>query len=515
MLFPYITVIHYNLMNYAASKVWHGKCFDCERYSIQGATVINMRKRSHWFLSISALVVVIVGLTWGIPRLTRSKPLPVAHAGEPKAVQDPDPEPDPDPEQPETKIPVKVVHPIKGVLERLSTQPGSIQAYESVRLFAKVPGFLKWQNVVTEKGERPLDIGDKVKRGQRLAVVDVPELESQLKRAKAGIKLALSRVDQMKARATSAEASLKAAKAAVTKAEAMERSAAAWVRYRSLQYDRMQILFKSKSIEEKLVDEYKEHLEASIETELSAKETITASKANVDAGLAKIEEAKADVEAAKSEVEVAEAEYEKIHVQVSFATIYAPFDGVITQRRFVPGDYIRSGNEGGNEPLLTVDRTDLFRVVVQIPDRDVPFTDPGDAAFVQLDALPGEKLPAKVSRIASYEDPQTRLMKIELDLPNPTGKIRHGMYGQVTIVLDPEKELLSIPSSCIVGKVEDGKGIVYAVRDGHAQRLAVRLGTDNGLRVAILGGLTREDEVILHPGSTISDGVEVAPTPVD
>jgi RND family efflux transporter MFP subunit len=468
--------------------------------------VINKRKSSQWFLSIAVLVVAIAGLTVGIPRLARPKPLHVAKAGEPPAVQDPDPEPDPDPEQPDPKIPVKVVHPIKGVLERLSTQPGSIQAYESVRLFAKVPGFLKEQTV---------DIGDRVKKGQKLAVVDVPELESQLKRGKAGIKLALSRVDQMNARVNSAEAELLAAKAAVTRAEAMERSAAAWVRYRTLQYQRMKDLFATKSIEERLVDESKEHLEASIETELSAKETITASKAKVVASQAKIEEAKADVGAAKAEVEVAEAEYEKVHVLVAFATIFAPFDGVVTQRRFNPGDYIRSGNEAGNEPLLTVDRTDLFRVVVQIPDRDVPYTDPGDTAFVQIDALPGSKFPAKVSRIASFEDPQTRLMKIELDLPNPTGRIRHGMYGQVTIVLDQEKELLSLPSSCLVGKVEDGKGIVYVVRDGHAQRTAVRLGTDNGLRVAVLGGLNREDDVVLHPGNALADGVEVAPTSAD
>ena len=75
-------------------------------------------------------------------------------------------------------VSVEVIHPKKGSLERLSTQPGSIQPYESVRLFAKVPGFLKKQNV---------DINDRVKKGEVLAVVDVPELESQLKRNKAGV----------------------------------------------------------------------------------------------------------------------------------------------------------------------------------------------------------------------------------------------------------------------------------------------------------------------------------------
>jgi HlyD family secretion protein len=474
--------------------------------------MMNRRIVFRWVLLFCVIIIGVGGVAWGVNRMTRRNPVRVAKAGEKESAQDH--EHDQDQDQPESKVPVKVIHPAKGLLDRLSTQPGSIQAYESVRLFAKVPGFLKWQNVVTPQGERPLDIGDKVKRGQKLAVVDVPELESQLKRAESGIKQAKSRVDQMAARVNSAKANLDALKAAVTRADAAEKSAAAWVRYRKLEHQRMKDLVSSKSIEQRIEEESKEHLEASIETELSAKETITANKAMVVAGKAKIEETQADVEAAKAEVEVAEAEYEKVHVQVAFATILAPFDGVITQRRFVPGDYIRSANESGNEPLLTIDRTDLMRVVVQMPDRDVPFTDPGDNAFVLIDALPGPKLPAKVSRIASYEDTQTRLMRVEVDLPNPTGKIRSGMYGQVTIVLDQQKDLLSIPSSCVVGKLDDGKGTVFVVRDGHAHRLSVRLGADNGLRVAVLEGLTHDDEVILHPGS-ISDGAEVIPTIVD
>ena len=260
----------------------------------------------------------------------------------------------------------------------------------------------------------------------------------------------------------------------------------------------MKDLLATRSIEEKLVDESKERYEASIETEISAKETITANKAKVVASQAKIDQAKADVQEADAEIEVAQAELEKVQVQVAFATITAPFDGVVTHRRFFEGDYIRSANEGSNEPLLTVERTDLMRVIVQIPDRDVPFTDPGDDALVQIDALPGRKLPAKVSRVAHVEDPQTRLMRVEIDLPNPTGKIRHGMYGQVTIVLDQEKDLISIPSTCVISRQEDGKGTVYVVRDGHAHQVPVRLGVDNGLRVAVVSGLTREDEVILQ-----------------
>ena len=468
--------------------------------------MFNSRKTVHWIFLTGIVVAGIGGLAWGVNRLSNRAATPVAMAGERRVERVEEESTDQEPELQNPKIPVKVVHAKKGLAQRLSTQPGSIQAWESVHLYAKVPGFLKKQSV---------DIGDHVKKGDVLAVVDVPELEAQVKRNAAAVRQAQSRVAQMEARVTSARAELVAAKASVTRAEAAEKSAAAWVRYRALQYGRMKELFAKRSIEERLVDEYKEHYEASIETELSAKETITTAKAKAAVAAAKIEQAQADVAEAKAEVEVADADLEKVQVQVTFATIPAPFDGVITQRRFFPGDYIRSANEGSNEPLLTVERTDKFRVIVQIPDRDVPFADPGDDAYVLIDALPGRKLPAKVSRVAGYEDPQTRLMRVEIDLPNPTGKIRHGMYGQVTIILDEDRDHLSVPSTCVTGRQEDGKGTVYVVRDGHAHPVSVRLGMDNGLRVTVLDGLHLDDEVVLRPSNNLSDGCEVAPTVVD
>jgi len=400
-------------------------------------------------------------------------------------------------------VPVKVIHPKKG-LERLSTQPGSIQAYESVRLYAKVAGFLKKQNV---------DIGDRVKAGQTLAVLDAPELETQVKRGKAVLTQARSRVVQMKARVNSVSAEHEASKAAVTQAEATAKSSAAWVRFRQKQHIRMKELFALKSIDERLVDESKERYEASIESELSSKAAILTTKAHVVAFAAKIESAQSDVAFAEAEVDVAEAELEKFTVQLGFATIKAPFDGVVAHRSSFPGDFIRSANEGsGHEPILTVHRTDLMRVVVQVPDRDVPFAEPGDPAMVAIDSLGGKKIPGKISRIAKSEDPLTRLMHIEIDLPNPDGKICHGMYGKVTIVLDRSSDQLAIPSACLVGRAENGIGAVYVVRDKHARLAKVHLGIDNGVQVGIINGLDAGAEVILQPGSAVSEGSLVNPT---
>jgi RND family efflux transporter MFP subunit len=396
---------------------------------------------------------------------------------------------------------VEVIHPQKGGMDRTTVQPGSVQAYESAQLYAEVSGYLKSQTV---------DIGDRVKKGQVLAEVDVPDLEVQVRRHQAAVDQANAHVKVANARVASARADLEVANAAVVKAEATAKSAKAMRTFREIQLRRMQELFALKSIDERLVDEKHEQADAAIEAERAARAAILTAEAQVKAEKAKIEQAEADVFDAKAAVEVAQAELVKAQVMVRFATIVSPLDGVVTRRNFFPGDFVRGAKEGGSQvPLLTVERTDRMRVVVQIPDRDVPYADPGDPAAVEIDALPGRKFPAKVSRIASSEDPQTRLMRVEIDLPNPTGKIRRGMYGRVTILLEPSADVFSIPPSCLVGKTEDGKGHVFVVRDGQAHRAPVHIGPDNGLRVGILAGITADDDIILNPPHSLQDGASV------
>jgi RND family efflux transporter MFP subunit len=463
---------------------------------------------SRWFLWTAATALVIASTVFLIhyvePRRTWSSSSQNGkHEQSASTVSSSEDDPTP----PSEPINVKVVHPIRGAMERITVQVGSIQAFETVSLYAKASGFLKKQNV---------DIGDRVKRGDVLAVVDVPELEKQLQHNAAAVKQAEARVKQMEAKIAIAKADLEASKAKEVEAHANAKSATAWVAYYSAKLRRFQELAQTSSIEEKLVDEAKKQYEASVETENAAKAAISTAKANILATSAKIDQAIADVAAAESEVKVAEADLGKTEVQLKFATIVAPFDGFITHRSLFPGDYVRSPTEGaGSLPLLTIQRTDRMRVIVQIPDREVPYADPGDPAFVEIDALPGEKIPAKVSRIAQAEDPQTRLMHVEIDLPNPKGNIRQGMYGRVTIILDKSSDQLSIPAGCLYGRSDQGKGTVFVVRDGHVHLTPVKLGIDNGLRIEVLQGLRAEDEVVFQPSHALSEGAEVIPTLVE
>ncbi len=449
-----------------------------------------------WWTAFVLGVVVVAGVLVGYI-LTRNSTAAPAHAHNTSA--------DDDEQEIAPNIPkVRVVRPVSGGTEHITQQPGTVQAFESAPIIAEVSGYLK---------ELRVDIGSRVKEGDILAVIDVPDLKKTAERNKAAYEQQLARVKQMQAQVKVANAEVDAAKAAEIQAAATLRSNEAWARFRHLQMNRMERLFKNTSIEEKLLDEAKERYEASEETVRSSQAAIKTTLAQRQAKEAAVEKAEEDVKAARAEAEVAQAEWQRSLVLVNFATLKAPFDGIVTVRNVNRGDFIRAAATGANSPLVVVEREDLMRVVVQIPDRDVNFTDKGDKATVELDALPGQKFEGKVARTAGSEDQHTRLMRIEIDLPNPTGRIKQGMFGQVTIILEKSDDPMTIPTAALVGETKGNRGQVFVVRDGKAVQVPVELGVSYGGRVGVRNGLTLQDEVIANPGRNLHNGtaVEVEP----
>jgi RND family efflux transporter MFP subunit len=401
-----------------------------------------------------------------------------------------------------TKTRVEVVRPQKGGMDRVTEQPCSVHAFEVQKIFSEVSGYLKIQNV---------DIGSKVNSGDVLVVIEVPELDKQVKRNQALVEKATARVEVTKARVESATADRQAAQADVAWSVAKVKSAEAWTRFRLIQLDRFSRLVKLDSVEQKLKDEYQDNYEAAREKERAAVAGVAHSNALVMAMAAKVKQAQADVVEARAEVDVANAELEKAQELLNFATIKSKYKGVVSQRGMYPGDFVRAAEAGGaqQEPLLTVQRSDKLRVVVQVPARDVPYADAGDQAVIVLDDLPGVKFQAPVARTAGAQDPNTRLMRVEIDLDNKDGRIRPGMFGRATILLERAPDRLSLPLSCLTSKSDDGKAKVFVVRDGKAWSVAVETGTSNGVRVCILKGLSERDVVVAQPPPGLANGGRV------
>jgi RND family efflux transporter MFP subunit len=400
------------------------------------------------------------------------------------------------------RIRVEVVRPQKGGMDRMTVQPCSVHAFEVQRIYAEVSGYLKSQGV---------DIGSQVHCNEVLAVIEVPELEKQVKRNRAHVEKANARVQVMNARVDSAVADWKASKADVQWAETKVESAKAWSRFRRIQLGRFSSLAKLDSVEKRLKDEYQENYEAARESERAAVAGVAHAEAVVLAMKAKIKQAEADVVEAKAEIDVAQADVEKAQEMLNFATLHSKYDGVVTQRSMYPGDFVRAASAGGaqQEPLLTVQRTDKLRVVVQVPARDVPYADAGDQAAIELDDLPGVKFQAPIARTSGSQDPNTRLMRVEIDLDNKDGKIKPGMFGRATILLERAPDRLSLPVACLTRRKEDGKATVYVVRDGKAWLVPVETAAGDGVRVAILKGLTEADTVVTSAAGTLSNGARV------
>jgi RND family efflux transporter MFP subunit len=370
------------------------------------------------------------------------------------------------------------------------------------QLYAKVSGYLKEQSV---------DIGSPVKEGDLLAVIDNPELIKEAERDAAALAQAKAAVIQAEARVNTTAADLVAAQALVKKAEAEILRYTSERKYRALQLARYEGLLEKKAVPEQIVDEEREHYESAVSAERSAEAEVYTAKARVNSAEAMVEQAKADLAEAKENVKVADSNLAKAKVFVDYTQIISPYTGVVTFRGFHRGDFIRSAESGGGDkPILSVARTDKVRVVTYIPDRDVPFTNVGDKADLVLDALPDEPFKGTVTRFAQTEDPQTRTMRTEVDLPNPDDRLREGMYGILSIVLDQSAQSLTVPTGCLTGKTGHGKASVFVIRGGRVHQTEVKTGIDNGLRIEILAGLKPEDSVVLDPG-LVADGEAAEP----
>jgi len=382
---------------------------------------------------------------------------------------------------------------------RTSTQIGSVQPYEEADLFAKVSGYLSKLHV---------DYGDHVKQNQLLAEIDDPEIIKEAEQAAADVQQAKAAVAQAEAFIESAKADCEASGTAIEQAVAEVDRYTSMRSFHEKKFARYKNLVAKQALPQQIADEEEESYESARSSELASRKAVLNAKAQYAAAAARVKKAEADLTEAKANVAVAEAKLAKAEVFVGYTKIRAPYDGVITKRNFFRGAFIRAASEGGVVPLVTVARTDKVRIVTEVPDRDVPLADVGDDAEVTLDALGATVFKGKVSRFADTEDPTSRTMHTEIDLPNPDNQIHAGMYGIAKIMLDMSTKRTTLPASVLVGEAKDGKADVYVIKSGKVKKSQVTIGADDGLRVEVLAGVTPEDEVIVNT-SSVTEGAAV------
>ena len=232
---------------------------------------------------------------------------------------------------------------------------------------------------------------------------------------------------------------------------------------------------------------------------------------------------------AENRIHVASAEVNKVEALIKLASIQAPFDGVLTKRWVDPGAMIKDPAA----PLFTVLQISRVRVLVDVPQRDVPLLNTreqnpnkdgnGDPAKVYIPALAdvvrkGE-FKGSVTRMSQLLDPVTRTMRAEIELDNSEGYLRPGMYGTALVMLEEHYNVLTLPASSLVRRGE-GKVHVYYVAEAEGDPLtgvllnkAVELGLDNGQVVEIRSGLTGDELVVLRGNGVMRDEDRVIAVP--
>jgi RND family efflux transporter MFP subunit len=345
-----------------------------------------------------------------------------------------------------------------------------------------------------------VDIGSPVEKGDVLATVAVPELEKAYERQQATIerlKLDEKRYEQAK----------KLASALREQAVAEVAKTVAQLNADELEFNRVRELVANDAVAGRLLDEARKKFEASQAAKKAVEAALESAKANVFV-------AEAESLVAKEATTVAGKQLEEMHVVKSFATITAPFKGVITERHVDPGDLVRNiqmASDSSRKPLFCVALIDKVRVRIYVPENEAPWADKGDPVTLSLRSLPDWKPSEeiKISRVARSLDRSTQTMLVECDLLNNDNQLLPGMYGRATITLDEKVNALMLPASA-VRYAEDGRAFVYIVQaDSTIQIVDVQTGADDGKQIEITSDLDENARVVEAMIGRLADGQTV------
>lgn len=385
-------------------------------------------------------------------------------------------------------------------LSRTIDQPGTVEGYETADLYAKIGGYLDEMNV---------DIGDPIEKDQVLATLSVPEMQQELVQKQALVQQAVSLVKQAHAVTTQVEAESASAEAFLQEVQAERAEKDAQRRFRETEHKRYQELVESRAARRDLLDAAVYQLEAAQAACQMVEARIRTAAANLEASHAKRAKAAADYESAQAGVAVAEANLEHVQTMLQYAEIRAPFDGFVTRRHLDPGAFVQpaDGNSGA-KPLLTVTRTDVVRIALDIPMDEVRFLDRGDVAVLdRINVLPGERIEGVVARFSPSLNMSSRMMRVEIDLENPGGKLLPGYYGYVHLKLADLPDTPVIPSSAVM---TDALGsYVYTVEDGACRKCRITANFQDSSIVGIASGLKGGEQIIAAGGGQLTDGQRV------
>jgi RND family efflux transporter MFP subunit len=370
-------------------------------------------------------------------------------------------------------VTVSVIQPKRQSLVRIVEQPGSVQPYEEAQLLARIPGY-----VAVLKA----DIGKKVKEGELLAELSVPDLVQEGKEKDAKVKRAKAEVTQAEKALASAKANTKAVAAQVAEAKAgLTRTEALKERWSS-ESERVGRLAGQGILDRQTADETQNQYKAALAAYTESVARVTSAKEQAAKAGTDEDKASADLEAAKAHVEEAEAGAGRVKALLDYAKITAPFDGIVTRRRINTGDLVRPIPDKA-DGLFAVAKINPVRLVIQVPEADAGLVTENSSVKLTVPARKGPPLEGKVSRTSWSLEPGSRTLRVEIDQDNSDDRLRPGMYVFAHLS-EQLPEAWTVPVAAVA---KQGDNLVVFLVDGDkVSRAIVQTGNSDGKSIELL-----------------------------
>ncbi len=356
-------------------------------------------------------------------------------------------------------------------LNRQLRLPGELQPFQDVAVYAKVQGFVETINV---------DRGSAVRRGQLLARLRAPELDTQRREAEA-------RASAMQSQKVEAEARVASIRAQRVEAEArLAADEATYKRLKSASATPGVVAGNDVEIAFGSVESGRARVQALSETEKAAQ----AQSKTLDDG----ERAMREAVGSASNIE-------------AYLKIIAPFDGVITERNAHPGSLAMISGM----PMLRLQQVSRLRLVVAVPEAEVAGVTNGAKLNFTVPAFPGETFTGTVARNSRSLDAKTRTMPVELDVANSSGRLAPGMFPEVTWPTRRPRPSLFVPPTAIVTTTE--RAFVIRINDGIAEWIDVKRGASMTIKgvdlVEVFGDLSAGDQIAVRGTDELRAGTKV------
>jgi RND family efflux transporter MFP subunit len=335
-----------------------------------------------------------------------------------------------------------------------------------VDVHAKVAGFIRKIYV---------DVGDHVKAGQVLAILEVPELSAQVAGAKADIQRYQDAVRRSESEIQRAESTHAAYHAA---------------------YSRLKQASESRP-------------------GLIAEQELDDSMAKDKETAAQIESARAARAESQSQLVSARTDLDRLSALESYSRITAPFAGVVTKRYADTGALIQAGtaSETQSMPVVQLAEWSRLRLVVPVPESAVSQLSLGSAVQVHVSAM-NRDFEGRVARFADALSDETRTMHTEIDVENSDGSLKEGMYAEAKIILKQQNDALTIPIQALARNSTGGTVLIVDAQERVEER-QVKLGAESSDQVEILAGLAENDRVVIGNRGEFRAGEKVRPKPVN